>query len=195
MQHSNNTPTDLHHTDLTPQQGSDRVRPIEYALVAVIAGAIGFMAVPALDMPEKDMVGMAQTAQLQAKISAYRDTLDVYRAEHVVYPGYSYGQKGAWEHGPVSGVDFRRQLLFSSTELGRTSPVDPGNFPLGPYFETGMLTNPINGLDTVWLLRDKQPFPAEPTGTTGWIYKPATGEIYANCEGESALTGAPYYSL
>jgi hypothetical protein len=195
MQPDSTNPTDPTLPTPSPKNDRERVRPIEYALVAIVAGVVGVMAVPELDVPKTDMVGMAQVTQLQYQMGNYRDVIESYRADHKVYPGYAYGQRGAWLHGSISGTDFRRQMLFGSTEWGRTSPTDPGSYPFGPYLETGMIKNPVNGLDTVWLLADDQDFPAEPTGTTGWIYRPATGEIIANCEGVSVLTGVQYFDL
>jgi hypothetical protein len=195
MQQDTNNPTSPSQPDPSKKDRNERVRPIEYALVAIIAGAIGIMAVPDLDLPRTDMVGMAQVTQLQYKMGVYRQSLEDYREDHNFYPGYGAGQKGCWERGELSAEVYRRQLMQRSTELGLTNVNDSSRFPFGPYLSIGMIKNPVNGLDTVRLLRDDQDFPADPDGATGWLFKPATGELHANCDGVSAVTGISYFDL
>jgi hypothetical protein len=42
--------------------------------------------------------------------------------------------------------------------------------------------NPVNGFNTIEFVGNNQALPS-PDGTTGWIYKPQTQEIYANITG------------
>jgi hypothetical protein len=161
----------------------------------LIAGTLGVMAVPSHTPKLMEIEGMAQLMQLEQKLEIYRMVMETYREEHKVYPGYGYGQKGSWLHGQPSGSDFTRQLIYCSTEWGRTSSSDPLSYPYGPYLYSGLPKNPINGLDTVRILTDDQTFPAEPDSLTGWIYKPATGEIHANSIGDSIVSGIPFYQL
>ena len=188
-------PIDFHQPDSPPKRNSERVRPIEYGLVAVIACAIGVMAVPDFKPAPTDMKGMAQFTQLQYKLDHYRDVLQSYRAEHATYPGYRPGTEQNQFDAPVSELHFRYQLLLGSSEAGYFNAVNPVNFPLGPYFETGMAKNPVNGLDSVHLLANDEPFPEVPDGQTGWVYKPATGEIRANCPGEMSLLNKSFYDM
>ncbi len=178
-----------------PQKGSEKVKPIEYALVAIIASAVGVMAVPDV-VPEIDsMSGLAQLTQLQYQLDSYRSAIGNYRADHHVYPGYGYGRPGAWLHGAPSGLDFKRQMILWSDEWGHVGQMSPGIKELGPYLETGLLKNPINGLESVRLIVDGQSFPAEPDNETGWYFKPQTGELRANCDGKSTFTNQSYYQL
>lgn len=182
-------------TPTSSSKDSEKVRPIEYVLVAVIASAVGVMAVPDLTPDIGSMEGLSQVTQLQYQLNNYRSALDEYRADHHVYPGYGYGRPGAWLHGELSGVNFKRQMLLWSDEWGNVGQMTPGSKELGPYLETGLLKNPVNGLDTVRLLRDSEPFPSEPTGETGWYFRPSTGELRPNCVGTSTFTGQSYYEL
>jgi len=179
----------------THQKSSERVRPIEYGLVAVIASVIGAMAVPDMTSGVEGMTGLSQATQLQYQLDSYRSVIGNYRADHRVYPGYGYGQPGAWLHGEPSGVNFKRQMLLWSDEWGNVGQMTPGKKELGPYLETGLLKNPVNGLESVLLLRDDQEFPPVPSGETGWYFKPLTGELRANCLGSSPYTGQSYYQL
>ena len=174
---------------------SEKVRPIEYILVAVIATFVGFMAVPDLTPEVPGMAGFAQEARLQYELRVFRGALDEYREEHAVYPGYGPGRAHSYVHGDMSGLQFRRQMLLWSDEWGNVGQLSPGRMELGPYLETGLPKNPINGLKSVRLIQDGYDFPAEPDDTTGWLFKPETGELRANSAGGSPLTGKSYYQL
>ncbi|MFH1718501.1 MAG: hypothetical protein ABIF19_14190, partial [Planctomycetota bacterium] len=56
------------------------------------------------------------------------------------------------------------------------------NFPRGPYMMK-LPVNPLNHKDTVQVLADGDSFPANADDSHGWIYKPTTGEVRADCTG------------
>jgi len=173
----------------------ERVRPIEYLLVAVIATVVGAMAVPDFTPEVPGMEGFAKEARLQFELRNFREALEEYREEHKVYPGYGPGRANSYVHGEPAGVHFKRQMLMWSDEWGHAGPLSPGSKELGPYLETGLPKNPLNGLRDVRLVPDGVPFPTEPDGRTGWLFKPETGELRANVAGGSPLTGQSYYEL
>lgn len=177
------------------KQKSERVRPVEYLLVAVIAGSVGVMAVPDMVPDIGSMEGLTQMTQLQYQLNNYRSAIGNYRADHQVYPGYGPGREGARLHGELAGTTFKYQMQLWSDEWGNHGPLIPGVYELGPYLETGLLKNPLNGLETVRLLRDSEPFPSEPNNQTGWYFKPLTGELRANSTGGSPLIGQSFYEL
>lgn len=177
-----------------PKQGR-KPRLVEYGLVAVMSGVLGVMAVPDMAPDVSNMDGLAELTRLQAKLEVYRSALEEYRADHHVYPGYKPGRAGAWLHGAPSGVDFKRQMILWSDEWGQVGQLIVGRRELGPYFERGLPDNPVNGLESVRILRDNESFPEVPSGETGWYFKPATGELRANCAGTSVITGEPYFDL
>jgi hypothetical protein len=177
------------------KERSERVRPVEYFLVAVIASAVGVMAVPDLTPDVGSMAGLSQLTQLQYQLNNYRGAIGNYEADHHVYPGYGPGAAGAWQHGELSGVNFQRQMLLWSDEWGHVGQMSPGQKELGPYLERGLLKNPVNGLESIRLIPDGQPFPTTPTSETGWLFKPETGELRANCQGTAPFTGQSYYEL
>ena len=168
---------------------------IQYGLTAAIAGVVGVMAVPDMAPEYSNMEGLTQLTQLQYKLDNYRGAIEAYRAQHHVYPGYGPGYANAYLHGQASGVAFKRQMVLWTDEWGNPGQLSPGRRELGPYLETGLIKNPINGLESVRILRDGESFPFEPSGESGWYFKPATGELRANCEGVSVFTGEPYYTL
>ena len=183
------------HRSSTVGKQAKKPGAVQYGLVAVVAGVVGVMAVPDMAPEYSNLEGLSQLTQLQYKLESYRGSLEQYRAQHHVYPGYKPGRAGAWDHGQPSGVAFKRQMVLWTDEWGNPGQLSPGRRELGPYLETGLIKNPINGLESVRILRDAEPFPTEPSGTTGWYFKPATGELRPNCEGVSVATGEPYYTL
>jgi len=178
-----------------PKSRPRRPRVVEYGLVAVMAGTLGIMAVPNLTPKVSNMDGLAKLTQLQYQVDYYRGALEDYRAEHHVWPGYGPGRAGAWLHGAPSGVNFKRQMVLWSDEWGNVGQPILGSRELGPYLELGLPKNPINGLESVRLLLESESFPEEADGTTGWYYKPSTGELRPNCKGTSVVSGEPFYSL
>ena len=59
----------------------------------------------------------------------------------------------------------------------------------GPYVHYGQFINPVNRL--AWVMSVAEMLP-RPTGTTGWIYAPQTGEIRANLLGVDPF-GRPWF--
>lgn len=174
---------------------SEKVSGIEYFLVATIASVVGFMAVPDLTPEVPGMEGFAQEARLQFELRNFRQALEDYREDHKVYPGYGPGRANSYLHGDMSGLQFKRQMLLWSDEWGNVGQLSPGRMELGPYLERGLPKNPINGLEHVRLIPDGMDFPVEPDGSTGWLFKPETGELRPNCDGGSPLNGLSYYQL
>lgn len=178
-----------------PKAKASRMRPVEFVLVATMASVIGVMAVPDFAPGPIDMAGLAQLTQLQYQVDSYRGALENYRSEHRVYPGFTAGKPGAWLHGELSSYAYRNQLVLWSDKSGHSGMLTPGRMELGPYLEKGLPKNPINGLNTVLLLPEAYAFPDVPDETTGWYFKPKTGELRPNCKGKSVITGQSYYQL
>ena len=66
------------------------------------------------------------------------------------------------------------QLTTSTDEYG-----DRGTgaaYPYGPYLLTGIMANPFNGSSSVTLATETPP--SNLKSLTGWIYDPATGQIW-----------------
>lgn len=179
----------------TPSPKKEKIRPIECLLVAITATVVGVMAVPDFTPEVPGMEGFAQEARLQFELRNFRSALEEYREDHKVYPGYSPGRANSYLHGDLSGLTFKRQMLLWSDEWGNMGQLTPGRMELGPYLETGLPKNPLNGLESVRLIPDGMDFPAVPDETTGWLFKPETGELRANSVGGSPLTGQSYYEL
>jgi hypothetical protein len=112
----------------------------------------------------------------------------VFRAQHQdIPPGYPDGFTMA---APTPEAVIA-QLTERSNLTLNTSYVESTDYPYGPYLKQ-IPVNPINGLNTVMVVRNNQSMPL-PDGSTGWIYKPQTQEIIANVRGADDA-GTFYYT-
>jgi len=88
-----------------------------------------------------------------------------------------------------------------SSQAGDRSSLDSLQRVLGPIrlrpsaAPGGVPHNPVNGLATVRFLASNEPWPSQADDSTGWIYRPATGEIRANCAGNAFGSGPAYWDL
>ena len=63
----------------------------------------------------------------------------------------------------------------------------------GPYLPAGFPANAVNGLATVRLVREGEPF--EPDDTTGWIYRVEDGDIRLNTSTTLRGSTTRYFDL
>lgn len=156
----------------------------EYALVVLVMGAVGLVGVPRRqEAGERD-----QTPRLVRSLGLLRGAIEAYAEDHGEYPGYDVRQGG------LSEANVQRHLTERTDELGH-SPVNPwGPDPFGPYLWS-LPVNPLNGRATIQVVGDHEPFPDAPDGRTGWIYRPATGDLRANVSGTLPGGEGRYYDL
>lgn len=168
----------------------------ELSLVVVLMGTIGVMAVPKPRAQELDNREVVEAQRLTHALIEFRDAILDYHVDHGVYPGYRPSvDRRVDPLGPISARDFVLQLEGWSDDLGRATRIWNSNFEHGPYLMYGIPVNPVNGSKEVLLLPDSFEFPVNPTGDAGWLFKPATGELRANCAGTVAGSDETYYSL
>ena len=151
---------------------------IELLIVIVILGILATIVIPQFS-----------NASINAKENTLKDELRYLRTQIVVFkaqhhdipPGYPNGDR----YATPTAADFIAQLTRPTNEWGVTAAAASPVFKFGPYL-SAMPHNPLNNLQAVWVVDDGDPMPA-PTGADyGWIYKPLTGEIIANCTGSDA---------
>jgi len=167
----------------------------EYALVAAVMCTIGVMAVPqrATTHVELSERSVTLVRELQGALHALRGALLRYREEHDEFPGYA-GRPGTPERR-LSELGLRAQLAGWSDADGNASFTWKAGHDLGPYLLYGVPENPINRMKSVRLVADDEAFPAAPDVRTGWIFKPSTGELRANCEGAVPGTELALFDL
>jgi hypothetical protein len=157
--------------------------------VAVLALLIYSIALP-MPGPRRDVATAERRfVEVRLVLSEIRAVLADFRADHGVWPGQ--GRNGVGDPGLLT--DQLTQPTTRNGALLADAPATQKPEPvLGPYHHAGVPANPINGLRSVRFLRPDEPWPSEADGLTGWLYRPASGEIRANLPG-SAFASAPRY--
>ena len=136
-------------------------------LIAV--AIIGILAAIALPVFQQDLTATKEAAA-KDDLRILRTAIELYAAKNDgVPPGYP-GNKTTYT--PSSGV-----FIAHLTQ--------------GHYL-TKMPKNPFNGLTTINTLSNSTNFPAQATGTYGWIYKPLLKAIKLDTPGKDK-TDAFYY--
>ena len=172
------------HRQATPPRPRGNPSPTEYALVVIVCGIVGLMAVPRMPTPAPvPLAGLARVHQVQDTLEELRDAVYSYRLEHGVFPGYGAIGPGRLARAGATEDRFQVQLEGWSDVAGNASRKWNKKLTLGPYLVWGIPKNPVNGLSSVRVLADNEPFPDYADNETGWIYQPSTGEVRANCGG------------
>lgn len=167
----------------------------ECALVVLGMGTLGLMGVPS-KAPTQAQVLEAQAAnKLVLRLEEFRTGIFNYRETHAVYPGYAAGRPGYQLHGELSPSWFTRQLTLYTNVWGESAGPGLSSHSLRPVLDYGIPTNPVNGLQEVWLIADGEAFPADPNDQSGWIYQAASGMLRANCSGTVPGTQIRYFDL
>lgn len=157
-------------------------------IAAVLVGLAAYLAtLPALGNRHAWLEVERPFVELRLSLAELRAIVSDYRVEHGAYPGCD--SNGAadprwfekrWQRA------IERANLRSHTGGARLAPTEtPGGAP----------KNPINGLATVRFLGANDPWPTAADDTSGWVYRPSTGEIRANCAGKAFGSGPAYWEL
>lgn len=113
----------------------------------------------------------AKEAAAKDNLRILRNTIDLYAAQHNgIAPGYPNDDPS---RDPVFFA-----LLVKLVYEGKYLPRLP--------------ENPFNEIRIIEMVSNSEPFPAEATGSFGWIYKPATREIRLDWPGTDS-TGMRYF--
>ncbi len=125
--------------------------------------------------------------ELRLSLAELRAIISDYHIEHGAYPGCDTngGANPRWFEREWSRA-IERANAVSDVGLVRLHASDaPGGVP----------RNPVNGLASVRFLAAAEAWPERADDSTGWIYKPATGEIRANCTGNAFGFGPEFWDL
>jgi type II secretory pathway pseudopilin PulG len=148
---------------------------------------LGILALVILPMVSGSVISARESA-LAHDLNMLRRYVLIYTAQHLeVAPGYPDGNR---TQAPTE-LAFFEQVTMSSNTNGQTAPQGTPGFERGPYLQK-IPVNPLNHKDTVQVLGDGDAFPANGDDSHGWIYKPATAEVRADC-GASDENGKRYY--
>ena len=132
---------------------------VELVMVVSIIGIVTAIAVPRMS----GAASRAGASSLEASVANVRKAVDVYYAEHAMYPGYDPAAGKA-----PDGGKFVDQLLMYTDAQGNTNANYGNPFLYGPYLRPPFPTNPTNTLKTVHVKAAPQDAdPAE--GSVGWV--------------------------
>ncbi len=161
---------------------------IELIIVVFIIGVLTAIIVPQLSSDGlKD-----REAALRARLSALRQAIYQYEAEHGVYPGRNPTPAAACTGTTVEATTteqgFWLQLQMYSNRAGRVcSRQDEGAFPFGPYLQSsGALQNPVNGSDQLTVITGGSYTIVADGPGRGWKYDNRVGVIIPNDETEDS---------
>lgn len=125
--------------------------------------------------------------ELRLSLAELRAIISDYHIEHGAYPGCDANGAATprwFEH------EWQRAIARANAESdAHAVRLKNSNAP------GGVPRNPINGLATVRFLASSDPWPKLADDSTGWVYRPATGEIRANCVGNAFGSGPEYWDL
>lgn len=120
-------------------------------------------------------------AELSWRLDELRAVIASYRSTHGTNPGQGAGSS-------VDAGWFDR--AYASSRASRAYD-DAANARL----ERGVPANPINGRSDVRFLANDEPWPVQADDGSGWLYKPSTGELRANCRGRCVDSTRDFYEL
>jgi len=144
---------------------------VELLIVVVILGILAGIVLPSFNTSTEDAKVSATVQNLQT----FRAAVDLYKVQHdAKYPGYPVGG------GAPTEALFNDQLTLVSKKDGSTAALGTAGYPFGPYLKTGVPPNPFNGLSSITMIADAAAFPGAADNTTGWVFKPYTGELKCN---------------
>jgi general secretion pathway protein G len=157
---------------------------VEILIVVVLLGILAAIVIPSV----AHSTTMARETGLASDLSLLRRFVLIYKSQHMeVSPGYPNGDTSAQ---PTADTVVA-QATSSSKLTGETAARGTAGYPYGPYLSR-IPVNPLNNLDNIQIIPNGQALPAAADGSTGWVFKPETGEIRAGNTGVNAA-GTAYY--
>lgn len=148
---------------------------IELVVVVVIISLLAAIAIPRLGRG----TGAAKDASFAKSLTALRNAIEHYRAEHGAYPTCN----------PVSGN--KSTIMFQLTQYtdaaGNYSATKGGAFIYGPYLRAIPALVVRDGGDRTRISTVDGP-------AVAWIYDPVSGDIRGNTGAATDASGARLYS-
>lgn len=173
---------------------SDRAQNwVQLTLLTVVVALLVFAIAMPISGPRRgEASAERRLVETRLALAEIRAVLADFRADHGIWPGQGLDGRG----DPALLTD---QLVHPTgpdgVVLGPSARREARGRIRGPYRDDGVPANPVNGLSSVRFLRADEPWPDECDGRTGWLYRPATGEIRANLPGRAFAESARYVDL
>jgi len=140
---------------------------VEMLIVISILGIMAAIIIPAM----KDHSQRAKEAAAKDNLRVLRTAIEAYAAQHNgIPPGYADNNPANIPTGITVELQLTPEIMHKIPE------------------------NPFNGLSTLDVILNGPafPFPAAPTGTYGWVYKPESKTLKIDAVGVDS-EGVPYW--
>ncbi len=216
--------TEVGHPSASWSRASSHARTLEarsrnavnltLALV-VTALVLLIMAIPIRHRSRAEVESQRLTTELQLTLTELRATIADYSTTHGHFPGADPARHSDpfWVEHQLD-IALRRSAESAGRPGGATfgAPTSASE-PLGRnaseprpsasdrvrrhtfHIDDPVLENPLNRRASVRFLADTDPWPLEGDDSSGWLYRPATGEIRANSPGRSTWTGTRFLDM
>lgn len=157
---------------------------VELLIVVIILAILAAIVIPQFSNATTD----TQESALDSNLGSMRNAIELYKAQHVTYPGGVAATGGAGAATcatPGAGAIDTSQaalahLLNYSDRNGNTCTVgDAVNYKYGPYLRKALPVDPITQKNDLVVTATGAPIvPAAATG--GWAYDTKSGQIVMN---------------
>ena len=160
----------MSHQKYTASKARKGFSLIELVIVVVIIGIIAAIAIPKMS---KGSAGAGDSA-LQGNLAVLRNAIELYNAEH----------------GALPGATLKDQLSLYTNAAGATNASKTTTYSFGPYLRKipALPVGSKKGNSDVVIIDGTTSFTLG-TGTEGWVYNSATGDIKANLADTEVVAG------
>jgi hypothetical protein len=183
--------------------------------LVVIALVLLIMAIPIRHRSRAEVESQRLTTELQLTLTELRATIADYSTSHGHFPGAgparpsdpfwvehqldialrrtseNAARPGGATFGAPTSASEMNQRSTSDERLTSSDRVRRHTF----HIDDPVLENPLNRRSNVRFLAGTDPWPLEGDDSSGWLYRPATGEIRANSPGRSTWTGTRFLDM
>lgn len=148
---------------------------VQVMLCLVVAALLLLVIAVPMSRPSESALRAQQViTDLQSAQNELRIAIGEYRYDHGAWPGHV--ERASGDADIASLVE--SQLTQCSDASGNTAASHGEHHPFGPYLKRRALpANPVNGSWRVQILGASEPWPEATDAATGWLYRPATGEL------------------
>ena len=173
-------------------QRQDGFTLVELLIVVIILAILAAIVIPQFSSATTD----AQEAALDSNLGGLRNSIELYKAQHVGYPGAAASSTGCATKGTGaanSAQAFMDHLLMYSDASGNTCTVGDTTYKFGPYLRKGIPTDAITqkGSLVAEIVVTNTGATINPGAATGgWAYDTKSGQIVMNSNATDSKTKA-----